>query len=143
VVDKISVTIEGGAELLAALRRAGADVDGELESAALIGAAVIEAAAERLAPGPYLEKEVSEREKGRVTVDIGPDEDHWHYRFFETGAAPHRITGNPWLAWDDVVVRSVDHPGMAAQPFMRPAFDQKRGEAADAFGEALRKVLER
>lgn len=60
----------------------------------------------------------------------------------EFGAAPHVIQGNPWLSffWEsegrdwipgltgepDIV----NHPGNAAQPFLRPAFQEVKAEAS-------------
>lgn len=139
--DGVTVVVEGGEELLRALRRAGVNVDSALEAAAMLGAAVMEDAMVPLAPGPGIATEVTEKGPGYVAVDVGPDEDHWYYRFFETGTGPHAITGSPWLAWDDVVTRRVSHPGMAARPFMRPAFDGSSGAAAETVGEELRRVL--
>lgn len=142
----VSVTVEGGEGLLRKLRQIGADVESELEAAALVGAAVIQNAANPLAPGPHVETEVAEKSPERVVVEIGPDEAHWYYRFFETGAGPHGITGEPLVfegRTGTVVVPGVSHPGMAARPFLRPAFDGSSDRAADKVGEALKRVVER
>ena len=117
-----------------------------LEAAALVGATLFEEAAQPLAPGPHIDKDVAERSKERVSVDVGPDDDHWYYRFFETGAGAHEITGSPLVfegREDLVVTGRVDHPGMAAQPFLRPAFDGEKDRATDAVGDELRKAVER
>lgn len=60
---------------------------------------------------------------------------HWsvdtpHAMPQEFGAGPHRITGNPFLAFKGrrgtVVTKSVMHPGNKPQPYMRPAVDMVR-----------------
>lgn len=60
----------------------------------------------------------------------------------EFGAAPHVITGNPWLYfyWEEEgrywvpgltgAPDLVNHPGNAAQPFLRPAFEEIKAEAS-------------
>ncbi|MBK8211567.1 MAG: hypothetical protein IPK78_18080 [Rhodospirillales bacterium] len=47
------------------------------------------------APGPHIEAEVVSATENRVTVAVGPDKEHWYYRFHERGAAAHEITGVP------------------------------------------------
>jgi HK97 gp10 family phage protein len=141
----IDIEIEGGEELLASIKAMGIDVQKILREAALRGARVIVDAANERAPGPHNASEVKKDSAERVEVDIGPDEDHWYYRFFETGAGRHEITGDP-LAWgegaEDVVTGRVLHPGMAARPFLRPAVDENEGKTADAVGQVLRGAIE-
>lgn len=60
----------------------------------------------------------------------------------EFGAAPHVIMGNPWLYffWEEQgrdwipgltgAPDIINHPGNAAQPFLRPAFAEIKGEAS-------------
>jgi len=140
----ISMQVEGGDELVRKLKAIGADVNGELEVAALAGAEVIRQAADRGAPSAANAVEVLERGNGYVIVGIGPDKEHWFYRFFETGAGPHGITGEPLVfegREDTVVTWSVDHPGMAARPFLRPAFDGEKQRATKEVGDVLKGVL--
>lgn len=74
--------------------------------------------------------------------------------FVEYGTAPHDLTpktnlGKSGLA--RLVGRIVDatkapgaqHPGTAAQPFVRPALDQNRSKVVDIFVEELGKSIER
>jgi len=141
----VKVTIEGGEELLRRLQQIGVDVRGALEEAALEGAEEIRQPANQNAPGPYIVAEVAEKSDQGVTVAIGPDPEHWYYRFFETGAQAHTITGAP-LAFEGeegtVVTGRVSHPGMAARPFLRPAFDERKDAAKESVGERLRKIIE-
>jgi len=140
---RLSVTVEGGDEVIAALKRLGRNVDAEVGAAVEEGGEVIRQEANRLAPGPHVVMEVEEG-KGFASANIGPDEEHWYYRFFETGAGRHLITGTP-LAFEGkrgmVVTGAVDHPGMAADPFLRPAFDGKQGEARDRVEARLKKAV--
>jgi hypothetical protein len=47
------------------------------------------------APGPHVvmgpAKQDESTGKGAVKVEMGPDKDHWYYRFFETGVQPFTI----------------------------------------------------
>jgi len=143
---RVVVRIEGGEELLRQLRRLGVDVGAVLEEAALAGARAIAEDANQRAPGPHVETNVEKRSKGSVTVDIGPDKEHWWYRFFESGAQPHEIKGTPLVFEGDagtVVTGRVSHTGMAARPFLRPALDTREKEATDQVGRVLRGAVER
>lgn len=141
----VVVTIEGGEELLAKLQQLGVDVRGVLKEAILAGAEEIWRPANQNAPGPHVIAEVTDSDQNSATVGIGPDKEHWYYQFFETGAQAHEITGAP-LAFvgeeGTVITGRVGHPGMAAKPFLRPAFDRHKGDAEDSVGESLRKVVE-
>jgi HK97 gp10 family phage protein len=143
----ISVKLEGGEELIRKLRAMDRNVSDELEAAVRRGAEPILTTARARAPGPEIQMEVTEKTGKRVTVDIGPDDEHWYYRFFETGAGPHELTGSPLLVFEGesglVFARGVSHPGMAAEPFLRPAFDMKRRQAEREVGGHLKRVVER
>jgi len=138
--------VEGIDELVQKLHQLGADVKEELEAAVVDGAEVIKKEANRLAPGPHIDTEVEESSDTHVTVAIGPVEEKWFYRFFELGATAHEITGSP-LAFEDegelVVTRRVHHPGIAARPFLRPAFDKNKDKAIETAKKRLRKRIER
>ncbi len=135
--------IKGGEELLRKLRQLGVNVEDVLEVATLAGAQVIANAANPLAPEPLIEAQVTEKRKKSVTVDIGPPEKKWYWRFLETGATGHEITGHPLVFEGDeglVVTGGVRHPGMAARPFLRPALDTKKSAAVGAVGDEIRRV---
>lgn len=141
MADKFSVRIEGDKDLVKKLMALDKAPQKVLEAATLAAAEVIRAPAASSAPGPEIEKETQEKSALECQVDVGPTKDKWHYRFLETGAPPHVIRGNPLLVFEGsdgrIVTRVVNHPGMAARPFLRPAFDEKQGGAADAFGAAI------
>jgi HK97 gp10 family phage protein len=111
-----------------------------LEAICHAGAEVIQEDAAARAPGSIsnsIERVTKKRTKYSVIVHVGPDKEHKHAVYVEYGTAPHRIPkarkrrrakalkiGNRYVAW-------VNHPGSRLQPFMRPAFDHGKGEAAD------------
>lgn len=137
--------VEGGEELLEKLDKMGVDVSRVLEVAAQAGADVFVNLANPLAPDSLIDQDTVERKRNRVEVDVGPPDEKWYWRFLETGATRHEITGNPLAFVIDgelIVIGGVDHPGMPARPFMRPAFDQGKGRATDAVGDRIRKVVE-
>lgn len=147
---ELRVKLDGDLELRATLRRLGSEAKEAMASAALVGAEVIRDEANRRAPGPHIHAEVVRTTRHGAEAHIGPDKEHWYYRFFETGAQPHPIRprkkqGRKKLRFEvggeEVFAVAVQHPGMAARPFLRPAFDENSKRAADAAGRALRKKL--
>jgi HK97 gp10 family phage protein len=66
-----------------------------------------------------------------VEVAVIGDPARYYAHLVEFGTRAHRITakrgGFLWIGR-----RMVNHPGTAAQPFMRPALDTRRGAAVDA-----------
>lgn len=61
----------------------------------------------------------------------------------EYGTAPHTITAAPgkFLNVQGRPVKSVQHPGQAAQPFMRPAVDEQLPAVLEAIRTGLRDAL--
>lgn len=143
--DNIKIEIDGGERLLIKLKKMGIASSAVLEAAVRAGARILEQEAEPNAPGPHLEIETVEKGRDSVTVAVGPDEDHWYYRFFETGTPPHKIAGSPLVFEAErgkVYAKEVHHPGMAARPFLRPAVDAKKGAAEKAIGARLKAAVE-
>jgi HK97 gp10 family phage protein len=140
------VKLDGGDELIAALRRMDANVKAELRAAVSAGAEIVRDAANGLAPGPHMAMQVVKATASVVEVDIGPKAEKWFYRFFETGAAPHEIRGRALLAFQGeqglVVTPGVSHPGIGASPFLRPALDANESAATDEIGAKLRSTIE-
>lgn len=138
-----TVTIDD-TDLLRDLHRLGVDVEKVLEAALLAGADVVEDDANRRAPGPHITHDKVKKSGYSAEVDIGPDDNHWYYRFFERGAVPHPIQGSPlrfFIGGDPVFARLVRHPGMGAQPFLRPALDENTGQIENKVGDKLKKVI--
>lgn len=145
--DKIEIKLEGGEALMAALRDADVALRAAVREAVMAGAQVVVGAADGNAPGPHIIAKITKSSAAGAVASIGPDADHWHYRFFETGVAAHEITGDPllWFAGRDGLVRTagVRHPGMPARPFLRPAHDGTVEEQTRAVGDRLREALPR
>lgn len=126
----------------AAQRQALADA---LES----GAEIVKEKANQNAPGPNVHIDVDPQKVDTLaSVSVGPDKEHWFYRFFETGAQPHEIGPKrrsqlKAIRFDgNVIVAIVEHPGMAARPFLRPALADNEARVAAAVGEALVMAIE-
>lgn len=147
--DSFGVEIKGTEELLRKLEALGVDLRALLVQATEAGGEVIGDGAEDLAPGDGITVEVLSKKAQSVEVGIGPDQDHWYYRFAELGAQPHEIspgTANA-LAFEagggTVFAASISHPGRAARPFLRPAITNKANAASTAVGAVLEKSLEK
>jgi HK97 gp10 family phage protein len=149
-VGTVACRIEGGEELLARLKRLEQAARGAaLEAAAMAGAEVIRAEANRRAPGPHVELEASKITDTGAEIAIGPDGEHWYYQFFELGAGRHTIGPHskkairfPGAEGQEMVRFGVTHPGMAARPFLRPALDGQKGAAVEAVGDELQRSIE-
>lgn len=138
---RMQVKVTGDAELMRKLARLGVKASDVLEAATQAAAKVIETEANGMAPGPNIRQETTEKAKSRVVVAVGPIKEKWYYRFHETGTKPHTIKGRPYLAFGGIVVGEVQHPGMAARPFLRPAIDAHGEEATEASGAVLRAAI--
>ena len=143
--DRVEMKLEGGDGLLAAIRDADIAVRNVLREAVLAGAQVVVDAAAGNAPGPHIIAKVTEVDDSGAEASIGPDADHWYYRFFETGAVAHEIPGDSLLGFEGrdglVVTARAQHPGMPGSPFLRPAHDTTMDEQRDAVGDRLRAAL--
>ena len=139
---------KGGAELQAYLNQLPAKMEQNVMRSALRqGANVIRKEAQATVPvdSGDLRKSIKVRTRSRrgqvtATVETKDFKAHW----IEFGTEPHEITPKQpegALAFGNTVVKSVQHPGTQAQPFMRPAADSKVNEAIVAVGEQIRKRL--
>jgi HK97 gp10 family phage protein len=141
-----------------ALRAMQAEVKSALKEASLAGAGPIHDEAESLAArseyptdvghlADHIEVQVVKSTASSCLVRIGPDEDHWYGRMLETGAAAHTIKAKPGkllrftVNGQFVSTKEVQHPGMAAHPFLRPALDTKQNEALKAFAAVMKRRL--
>lgn len=145
-MSKKGVTLEGGDELARQLKKLDGGVKKVLEDATLTGAEIWRSVADANAPVPEIEKETVEKSADRVAVDVGPNEEHWYLQFFETGTGAHDISPNQaaaLLVGGDTFAANVFHPGMAAEPFLRPAADENETQAEEALGEVLKEAIDR
>ena len=85
-----------------------------------------------------LEQHMKLDSTGPYSSVVYPDENASPYALFVIlGTGPHLITGNPWLSWPGAKhpVRSVMHPGTAANPFLDRASDLTESDAEDRLAE--------
>ena len=81
---------------------------------------------------------------GRVIANVKVTGKHAHVApWLEYGVAAHTITAKKsgWLSFGGLFAKSVEHPGFAAKPFMRPALDGKATEAVVKAAEYMKKRL--
>lgn len=140
--------IEGDKEFYQKLRMMANQMSLILEEASQAGADVVKEEANLLAPGPHIETDLNRKTRFWAEMSIGPDDEHWYYRFFESGVQPHEITpgsrgGLEFMGREgELIVRVfVSHQGMAAKPFLRPALDDKKGQAEEATGQKFLEVI--
>ena len=78
----------------------------------------------------------------KATIEAGSKEAYYAH-MVEFGTQAHEIKAAEGSALNVAgkPVAKVDHPGAAPHPFMRPAIDEKQGEAIRAVGEQIRKRL--
>lgn len=146
---RVQMKLEGSAELMTRLKAIGARASQAVMDAAVAGATPILFDANLRAHSPHVIAEAQQKEgANKATVRIGPDKAHWYYRFFEFGATVHEIKAKKALALlfpgqnGDVFAKKVEHTGMAARPFLRPAMDTRKDDATRAAGETFRQVIE-
>ena len=63
----------------------------------------------------------------------------------EYGAAPHRIAAKAaggLLSFAGTFTKEVNHPGIAAQPFLRPAFDATSGQMVQSVNDQCAEIIE-
>src|SRR3990167_8723191 len=145
--------IEGGEELLEEMRALGVNVRKTLIGATRAGMKVVQAEAEQRAKplstrrGKATRLVFSSKKRDHATADVGLSKKKWVLRFFEQGVTRHEIVGKgkPLVFEGErglVVIGGVDHPGMAARSWLRPALDGKRDEATKVFGAVVRAAIE-
>lgn len=146
------VVIEGVEEIVAEMKRRGINVTQGLTAICNAAADVVLESAQAKAAGvssrvsASMEKETLEASGQHVVVGVGPNRKRgWIAHFLEFGTAAHWIRPRKAKALrlaDGSLVRRVHHPGTAARPFMRPAFDESVGGAQTAAGNKTKQLLE-
>lgn len=130
----ISVTTEGGADIIAALTNLSADLGGAaLVAAVQAGAEIIRDEAEARAPrsdgaghypaGGHGADHIivaTEDKPGEAVAKVGPEKDAWYLRFAEFGTSTQ-----------------------AADPWLRPAADNNAEAVKSAMADVIRKRLGR
>lgn len=150
-MTKMRVKIEGTAAVIAQIRRRGGNVTQALEAILNAAAEPIQDAAAANArsisqrTADAMTKETVVRRNGRVEVHIGPEKKRaWYAHIIEFGARPHRIRPRRAKALrfiNGALRRFANHPGSPAQPFMRPAFDNRQAEARQVAANEIKRRL--
>lgn len=140
----VTVRLEGDEELLAKLRALGLRVQDVLEPAVQAAATIVRDGARSDAPGPHVEMKTTEKNAQRVTVSVGPDKEHWYYRFFERGTAAHGPRYKRIMTWQGDGEMIVAHRvrGVTARPFLRPSMDSNTAAATAEMGATWRTAVE-
>lgn len=144
---KISGKLEGADELIAELKKVGLSVKGTTRKGVRAGMKAMQVNAERRAStlstrrGKSTKIAISSKQRGAVTGQLGPSKKKFYLRFFETGTRPHVIPQR-YMRLGRAVSRRIKHPGMAARPWLRPAFDESTAAARAAFGQAMLSAIE-
>jgi HK97 gp10 family phage protein len=144
--DSVGLEIENLDQILRAIDALGLAPKKVIEKATLAAAEVVRDEAENKLGRDGINKKVLRRKGDQVEVGVGPVKDKWYLRFYETGTQPHEITPKTAKALsisDEDMAARVSHPGMAAKPFLRPALDEKKGEAAKAAGKIYAQELKK
>lgn len=82
---------------------------------------------------------------GRVVANVKLTGPHAHIgRWLEYGVAAHQITASTggWLFFGGNFAKAVQHPGIPARPFMRPALDSQAQAAVVAAAQYMKRRLE-
>jgi HK97 gp10 family phage protein len=163
----LSFKLIGGKELHDKLHKMGESVVHANARAAREAELPILREANLLAPGPHILAltSVIESTEDLSVVNIGPDPEHWYYCFTETGTSAHEIfgqlsrpkgwvgnkrgkpskTGKKMLRFISrgtfVTVKKVNHPGMPARPFLRPAMQHNTELAYKIAGEVFMREI--
>lgn len=154
--DFIYAGLEGSQELLQAMELLCGESEKVLEEALQEGAEVIRRAAASNEPGADIQTDfIDEHLKGvitpgnRKTIAIGPSKKKWAYTYIETGVQPHEVNAKDteallmYQAQGQPYAKSMQHPGIVARPFLRPAFDANTGAAIRKFEEVVWKAFNR
>jgi len=81
---------------------------------------------------------------------VGPFDEAFYLRFIELGTQAHFIPSKPKrgskrkqkpVAFDGMVFSRVNHPGITAQPFLRPAYEAKKVEAVQEGEKRIRTMI--
>lgn len=139
------IEVKGAKELIRKFERMGINSSDVLEDAVRAGATLVERDADRMAPNPNIDQAVVVKTPETVQVDVGPDKEHWYYRFWEWGTKakrPKRATAMQiWYGGQVVTFSRGEVPPLAAQPFLRPAYETNKSSAERAINQAIYTVV--
>lgn len=88
--------------------------------------------------------DILSRSTSHATVGVGISNKKWYLKFLETGTVAHKISTKNAnaLVFEGstgmVVIKAVQHTGLSAKPFLRPAIDENIHRIVDEVGKAIR-----
>lgn len=143
--------LEGTDELLQAIDLICGEAEKVLEEALWEGAEIIRRAADANEPNADIQKDFVDdyglrgvlTTGSRKTIGIGPSKDKWAYTYLETGTTTHEISPKNKEALVlyplamKITKETLTIPGLAAKPFLRPAFDANTQAATKKFGDVV------
>jgi HK97 gp10 family phage protein len=141
--------VRGGKELAELLRALPVKLENNIMRGALrAGAKVILVEAKANAPvddGDLKDSlrisTKSKRGEVKATVKVG-NKKVYYAKFIEFGTAAHKITARgTGLRFGSFFGKSVNHPGVLAKPFMRPALDSRSSQAVNEIRKYIGKRL--
>lgn len=141
---QINLQVINANEVARKLRELGLEADVILEAAVQAGAEILQDRTNADQPGADNQIELERTRPGNVSGKVGPSVEKWFYRFKETGADGHEIAADvaSALRFEDGSFRqSASHPGVAADPFLRPAADEEQPEVERAVGNVFANEL--
>lgn len=139
----VRVEIENLEELKRALANVENGMKNVLAKAVLAGAEFVEMEANADGPGPFNAKELTVNRKTRAEAAVGPDKDHWYYKFQETGVQAHTVRPSQAeaLQIDGDYFAMARPGGFSARPFLRPIIDTRSDDIQDEMADVFREVL--
>lgn len=145
---KEAVKLEGFNELITKMNQMGYAARAAAKNATEKGAKEVEAEADRKAPRKdAIGIELEEQTARQVTFKIGLKKSKWYLRFFEFGVQPQEVNTGGYFVFEgdsgDVITKTVQREGMAAQPFLRPAIKESKERVTRVMGEVFREMVMR
>jgi len=143
-----SIKVEGIDEVVRELERRQGNLREALEAIVLAGGEVIRQAAISRSDGKIaanMTKEPISKSAKRIEVGIGPSRREWYARLIETGTGAHTVKRKRAKALNigQMGFRALmQHPGMKARPFLRPALDENGDAAQAAIADEAKKALD-
>lgn len=90
---------------------------------------------------------IKKEPRGGYSGTVGPKPKAFYARFLEFGTAAHAIPNKNSKSRKPIkiggrVFNTVEHPGIAPHPFLRPAFEAKKQAAVEEAGKIMWQLIE-
>lgn len=144
---KATVELEGFQELIDKMNRMGDAVRAVAKEAVEAGAQEVMKEADRKAPRPdAIDIEFVEQNAKQTVFAIGLKKAKWFLRFFEFGTQPQEVTSKTgYFVFEGdaglVITKTIQHKGMAAQPFLGPAIKTGQERVTKLMGQVFKDAI--